>query len=53
MTIQFGTDGDRKNPPSELVHIVKCQKEEFGITFVPIKYATATEAGLKCDRSGL
>lgn len=52
-TIQFGTDGDRKNPPSELVHIVKCEKEQFGVTFVPIEYATAAEAGLKCDRSDL
>jgi eukaryotic-like serine/threonine-protein kinase len=48
-TIQFGTDGDRKNPPSELVHIVKCQKEQFGLTFVPVKYPTAVAAGLKCD----
>ncbi|MEG3839952.1 bifunctional serine/threonine-protein kinase/ABC transporter substrate-binding protein [Microcoleus sp. herbarium14] len=48
-TIQFGTDGDRKNPPSELVHIVKCQKEQFGVVFVPVKYSTAAEAGLQCD----
>ncbi len=48
-TIQFGTDGDRQNPPSELVHIVKCQKEQFGVVFVPVKYATAAAAGLKCD----
>jgi eukaryotic-like serine/threonine-protein kinase len=48
-TIQFDAKGDRKNPPSELVHIVKCQQEQFGVTFVPIQYATATEAGLKCD----
>ena len=48
-TIQFGTQGDRKNPPSELVHIVKCRKEQFGLTFVPVKYPTASAAGLKCD----
>ncbi len=48
-TIQFGTDGDRKNPPSELVHIVKCPKEQFGVVFVPVKYPTAAAAGLKCD----
>ena len=48
-TIQFGTQGDRKNPPSELVHIVKCRKEQFGVVFVPVKYPTASAAGLKCD----
>ncbi|WP_333191515.1 bifunctional serine/threonine-protein kinase/ABC transporter substrate-binding protein [Microcoleus sp. Pol7_A1] len=48
-TIQFGKNGDRKNPPSELVHIVKCRKEEFGVAFVPVKYPTAKAAGLKCD----
>jgi eukaryotic-like serine/threonine-protein kinase len=51
-TIQFDAKGDRKNFRPGLVRIVKCQKEQFGVTFVPIKYATATEAGLKCDRSG-
>ena len=51
-TIQFNSpnNGDRKNPPSELVHIVQCQKEPFGLAFVPIKYPTAAAAGLKCDR---
>ncbi|MEG5041350.1 MULTISPECIES: ABC transporter substrate-binding protein, partial [unclassified Microcoleus] len=48
-TIQFGKNGDRKNPPSELVHIVKCRKEQFGVAFVPVKYPTAAAAGLKCD----
>jgi len=48
-TIQFGTQGDRKNPRSELVHIVKCPKEQFGVVFVPVKYPTAAAAGLKCD----
>lgn len=50
-TIQFNspTNGDRKNPPSDLVHIVKCRKEQFGLTFVPVKYPTAAAAGLKCD----
>ncbi|WP_341733847.1 bifunctional serine/threonine-protein kinase/ABC transporter substrate-binding protein [Microcoleus sp. EPA2] len=50
-TIQFNspTNGDRKNPPSDLVHIVECPKEQFGLAFVPVKYATATAAGLKCD----
>ncbi|XZN89722.1 MAG: protein kinase domain-containing protein [Microcoleus sp.] len=48
-TIQFDANGDRQNPPSQLVHIVKCEKERFRVTFVPIKYATAAEAGLKCD----
>ena len=50
-TIQFNspTNGDRKNPPSDLVHIVECAKEQFGLTFVPVKYPTAAAAGLKCD----
>ncbi len=48
-TIQFGEDGDRQNPLNELVHIVKCPKQQFGLAFVPVKYPTATAAGLKCD----
>ncbi|XZN90130.1 MAG: protein kinase domain-containing protein [Microcoleus sp.] len=50
-TIQFNspTNGDRKNPPSDLVHIVECSKEQFGLAFVPVKYATAAAAGLQCD----
>ncbi|MCU0544760.1 MAG: bifunctional serine/threonine-protein kinase/ABC transporter substrate-binding protein [Oscillatoriaceae cyanobacterium Prado104] len=47
--VKFGEDGDRQNLPSELVHIVKCPKQQFGLAFVPIKYSTAAEAGLKCD----
>jgi len=52
-TIQFNspTNGDRKNPPSDLVHIVECPKEQFGLAFVPVKYPTAAAAGLKCDRT--
>jgi ABC-type branched-subunit amino acid transport system substrate-binding protein/tRNA A-37 threonylcarbamoyl transferase component Bud32 len=54
-TIQFNSpkNGDRKNAPSDLVHIVECPKEQFGLAFVPVKYPTAQAAGLKCDRSGL
>jgi eukaryotic-like serine/threonine-protein kinase len=50
-TIQFDSpnNGDRKNPPSDLVHIVECAKAQFGLTFVPVKYPTAAAAGLKCD----
>jgi ABC-type branched-subunit amino acid transport system substrate-binding protein len=50
-TIQFNSpeNGDRKNPPSDLVHIVECPKEQFGLAFVPVKYPTAAAAGLKCD----
>jgi eukaryotic-like serine/threonine-protein kinase len=50
-TIQFNSpyNGDRKNHSSDLVHIVECQKERFGLAFIPVKYATAKEAGLKCD----
>ena len=53
-TIQFNspTNGDRRNPPSDLVHIVECPKGQFGLAFVPVKYPTAAAAGLKCDRSG-
>ncbi|MEG4507828.1 bifunctional serine/threonine-protein kinase/ABC transporter substrate-binding protein [Microcoleus sp. F6_B4] len=48
-TIEFDDKGDRKNFRPELVHIVKCEKEKFGVTFVPVKYPTAKAAGLKCD----
>jgi eukaryotic-like serine/threonine-protein kinase len=50
-TIQFNSpkNGDRKNPPSDLVYIVECEKEQFGLAFVPVKYPTATAAGLKCE----
>jgi ABC-type branched-subunit amino acid transport system substrate-binding protein/tRNA A-37 threonylcarbamoyl transferase component Bud32 len=48
-TIEFDDKGDRQNFRPELVHIVKCKKEKFGVTFVPVKYPTAKAAGLKCD----
>jgi eukaryotic-like serine/threonine-protein kinase len=49
-TIQFETKtGNRKNPPQQLAHIVECPKEEFGVTFVPIEFPTASAAGLKCE----
>jgi eukaryotic-like serine/threonine-protein kinase len=50
-TIQFNSpqNGDRKNPPRDLVHIVECPTEEFGLAFVPVEYSTAAAAGLKCD----
>ncbi|EGK86076.1 serine/threonine protein kinase [Microcoleus vaginatus PCC 9802] len=50
-TIQFNSpeNGDRKNHPSDLVHIVECPNEQFGLAFVPVKYPTAAAAGLKCD----
>ncbi|MEG3859137.1 bifunctional serine/threonine-protein kinase/ABC transporter substrate-binding protein [Microcoleus sp. herbarium12] len=50
-TIEFNSpnNGDRKNPPRDLVHIVECPKELFGLAFVPIKYSTAAAAGLQCD----
>ena len=52
-TIQFNSpnNGDRKNPPSDLVHIVECPTEKFGLAFVPVEYSTAAAAGLKCDRT--
>jgi ABC-type branched-subunit amino acid transport system substrate-binding protein len=48
-TIQFDTTGERKNFSPILVHIVKCSKEQFGVTFVPIEFPTAAAAGLNCD----
>ncbi|WP_293134648.1 bifunctional serine/threonine-protein kinase/ABC transporter substrate-binding protein [Microcoleus sp. bin38.metabat.b11b12b14.051] len=48
-TIQFDTMGERKNFSPKLVHIVKCSQQQFGVTFVPIEFPTATAAGLKCD----
>ncbi|MBE9187351.1 ABC transporter substrate-binding protein [Microcoleus sp. LEGE 07076] len=50
-TIQFNSpqNGDRQNPPSDLVHIVECRKEQFSLAFVPVKYPTAAAAGLKCN----
>lgn len=47
--IEFETTGDRKNFSPKLVHIVKCSKEQFGVTFVPIEFPTAAAAGLKCE----
>lgn len=48
-TIQFEPTGDRKNFQPKLVHIVKCPKKQFGVTFVPIEFPTAAAAGLKCE----
>ncbi|MEG4323868.1 ABC transporter substrate-binding protein, partial [Microcoleus sp. herbarium5] len=48
-TIEFDAKGDRQNFQPDLVHIVKCRKEQFGVAFVPVKYRTAKSAGLKCD----
>jgi ABC-type branched-subunit amino acid transport system substrate-binding protein/serine/threonine protein kinase len=52
-TIQFNSpeNGDRRNHPSDLVHIVECPQEPFGLAFVPVNYPTAAEAGLNCDRT--
>ncbi|MEG4502447.1 bifunctional serine/threonine-protein kinase/ABC transporter substrate-binding protein [Microcoleus sp. F6_B4] len=47
-TIQFD-ESDRKNFSPLLVHIVKCSKKQFGVTFVPIEFPTAAAAGLNCD----
>lgn len=41
--------GNRKNPPKRVAHIVPCSREQFGVTFVPNEFPTATAAGLKCD----
>jgi len=39
-TIQFNSpnNGDRTNHPSDLVHIVECPTEQFGLAFVPVQY---------------
>jgi eukaryotic-like serine/threonine-protein kinase len=42
-------NGNRKNPPKGLAHIVPCSTKEFGLTFVPIEFPTAAAAGLKCE----
>jgi branched-chain amino acid transport system substrate-binding protein len=48
-TIEFNPDnGDRKNPSVEFVHIVECQTDNLDFAFVPIKYPTAKDAGLRC-----
>jgi eukaryotic-like serine/threonine-protein kinase len=48
--IEFDSNtGNRKNPYKGLVHIVPCAREQFGVTFVPLEFPTATAAGLKCD----
>ncbi|MEG4319845.1 MULTISPECIES: bifunctional serine/threonine-protein kinase/ABC transporter substrate-binding protein [unclassified Microcoleus] len=47
-TIQFDAS-ERKNFSPKLVHIVKCSKQQFGVTFVPIEFPTAAAAGLNCD----
>jgi ABC-type branched-subunit amino acid transport system substrate-binding protein len=41
--------GNRKNPPKRVAHIVPCSREQFGVTFVPVKFPTAAAAGLKCE----
>jgi ABC-type branched-subunit amino acid transport system substrate-binding protein/tRNA A-37 threonylcarbamoyl transferase component Bud32 len=41
--------GNRKNPPKRVAHIVPCSRELFGVTFVPIEFPTAADAGLKCE----
>jgi len=41
--------GNRKNPPKGVAHIVPCSREQFGVTFVPLEFPTAADAGLKCE----
>ncbi len=48
--IEFDSNtGNRKNPPKRVGHIVRCPREQFGLTFVPIEFPTAAAAGLKCE----
>lgn len=51
-TLQFDPKtGDRQNPPQQLIHIVRCSSEYYGVTFVPIQFETAEAAGLNCTRN--
>ncbi|NET84115.1 MAG: ABC transporter substrate-binding protein [Moorea sp. SIO1F2] len=42
-TIEFESNGDRKNPPGELVHIVPCPKSFLGLAFVPLEYSSCDQ----------
>ncbi|MEP6517694.1 hypothetical protein [Microcoleus vaginatus] len=51
-TIECDPNGDRQNVRPELVHIVKCEKEKFGVAFVPVSQISdgkSGAAGLKSD----
>ena len=39
-TIELTSNGHRKNPPGELVHIVPCPNSLFGLEFVPLEYSS-------------
>lgn len=39
-TIEFTSNGHRKNPSGELVHIVPCPNDFFGLAFVPLDYSS-------------
>ena len=50
-TIEFNPEnGDRKNPSVQFARIVECQTDDLDFAFVPIKYSTAKDAGLDCER---
>jgi branched-chain amino acid transport system substrate-binding protein len=48
-TIKFDQLGDRSNLPTQLLRIVPCAKEKFGVTFLPLGFETAEAAGLNCN----
>ncbi|NEQ75222.1 MAG: ABC transporter substrate-binding protein [Okeania sp. SIO2C9] len=41
--------GDRQEEYIDLVRVVPCENEVFGLTFLPMKYSTPEAAGLKCS----
>ena len=50
--IEFkGGTGDRKERPIELVRVVPCENQVFGLTFIPVKFSTPEAAGLNCSSS--
>ncbi|MEA5518185.1 ABC transporter substrate-binding protein [Limnoraphis robusta] len=41
--------GDRKEQPIDIVKVVACANQIFGVTFLPDKFSTPEEAGLNCS----
>ncbi|MEA5518184.1 ABC transporter substrate-binding protein [Limnoraphis robusta] len=45
---QPGT-GDRKEQPLDIVKVVACANQEYGLTFLPTEFSTPKKAGLDCS----
>ncbi|MGB3513107.1 MAG: ABC transporter substrate-binding protein [Microcoleaceae cyanobacterium] len=45
---KLGT-GDRKKRPIDLVRVVPCANQLYGLTFLPVKFSTPEDAGLNCS----